>query len=378
MRVRMPGTKPQDPPRTQNAAGGPDLTRDPFFDNAKFLLIVLVALGHSWEQIVYGTHALQSVHTLIYTFHMPAFILLCGYFSQRFTGTPAQVRRLLEGVLLPYLLFELAYAATNSAVRDEPFAYTPTEPTYLCWFLIALFLWRLSTPVWRAIRYPVPTAAAVSLLAGLTTMAYDLALPRVLMFLPWFVLGLNLRPEHFALLRTSLARRCAIPALVCAGAASYLWLPAPDEHWLSMDAGYTDLDVTWPQYLAIRIGIFLLSAALVAAFFACVPRRRTVFTALGAATMYPYLLHGLLIRAGEAAGLYPYLKDLGVPGQALLTVAVITTVFLLSTPPVRKVFRPVVEPRLPRAVVPTGEDSRAQGKVERATTFHGGDGRRPR
>ncbi|MFI7319094.1 acyltransferase family protein [Streptomyces venezuelae] len=359
MRVRMPGTtKPQDPPRTQNAPGGQDIARDPFFDNAKFLLIVLVALGHSWEQIVYGTHALQSVHTLIYTFHMPAFILLCGYFSQRFTGTPTQVRRLIESVLLPYLFFELAYAATNSAVRDEPFAFTPTEPTYLCWFLIALFLWRLSTPVWRAIRYPVPMAAGLSLTAGLTTMSYDLALPRVLMFLPWFVLGLTLRPEHFAVLRTRMARRCAILTLLCAGAASYLWLPAPDEHWLSMDAGYTDLDVSWPQYLAIRIGIFMLSATLVAAFFACVPRHRTAFTALGAATMYPYLLHGLLIRAGEAAGLYPHLKNLGTPGQFLLTAGVVTTVFLLSTPPVRRVFRPVVEPRLPRAVVPPSERSR--------------------
>ncbi|MEU6995422.1 acyltransferase family protein [Streptomyces sp. NPDC046465] len=347
----------QDTTRTKGASNTAD-ARDPFFDNAKFLLIVLVALGHSWEQISYGTHALQSVHTLVYTFHMPAFILLCGYFSQRFTGRPDQVRRLIEGVLIPYLLFETAYSATYSAVRGEPFDLTPTEPTYLCWFLIALFVWRLSTPLWRAIRHPVPVTVVISLSAGLTTMHYDLALPRVLMFLPWFVLGLNLRPEHFALLRTRTARRWGVAALVCAGIAAYRLVPAPDEHWLSMDAGRAELDVSWPQYLAVRIGIFALSAVLVAAFFACVPRRRTVFTALGAATMYPYLLHGLIIRACEAAGLYPVLKDLGHAGQLLLTVGVITAVFLLSTPPVRKVFRPLVEPRLPRAAVPVDERSR--------------------
>ncbi|WP_244177628.1 acyltransferase family protein [Streptomyces atriruber] len=349
--------RPQDSQNPQ-APQNPQDSRDPFFDNAKFLLIVLVALGHSWEQIVSGTHTLQAVHTVVYAFHMPAFILLCGYFSQRFTGRPDQVRRLIEGVLIPYLLFEAAYSATYSAVRGEPYVFTPTEPTYLCWFLIALFLWRLSTPLWRAISHPVPIAVLISLAAGLTTMGYDLALPRVLMFLPWFVLGLNLRPEHFALLRTRTARRCGVVALVCAGAGAYLWIPAPDEHWLSMDVGYTELDVSWPQYLAVRVGIFALSAVLVAAFFACVPRRRTLFTALGAATMYPYLLHGLLIRAGEAAGLYPALKDLGAVGQILLTLGVVTTVFLLSTPPVRKVFRRVVEPRLPRGAVPAGERSR--------------------
>ncbi|GGV63675.1 membrane protein [Streptomyces longisporoflavus] len=365
----LPATNRQDPRNTPNKQDTQDMRdvqdtqrpqdpRDPFFDNAKFLLIVLVALGHSWEQIVNGTHTLQAVHTLVYAFHMPAFILLCGYFSQRFTGRPDQVRRLIEGVLIPYLLFETAYSATNSAVRGEPFTLTPTEPTYLCWFLVALFLWRLSTPLWRAIRHPVPIAVLISLAAGLTTMGYDLALPRVLMFLPWFVLGLNLRPEHFALLRRRAARRCGVAALACAGIAAYLLIPAPDEHWLSMDAGYTDLDVTWPQYLAVRICLFALSAVLVAAFFACVPRRRTAFTALGAATMYPYLLHGLLIRAGEAAGLYPAVKDLGAAGQILLTLGVIAAVFLLSTPPVRKLLRPLVEPRLPRTAVPVGERSR--------------------
>ncbi|MER7348241.1 acyltransferase family protein [Streptomyces aurantiacus] len=326
--------------------------RDPFFDNAKVLLIVLVALGHSWEQIVGGTHALRAVHTVIYAFHMPAFILLCGYFSQRFTARPDQIRRLIEGVAIPYLVFEAAYTAANSVVRGEPFELTPTTPTYLCWFLIALFLWRLSAPLWRAIRHPLAIATLISLAAGLTTMSYDLALPRVLMFLPWFVLGLCLRPEHFDFLRTETARRCAVPALILAGAGAYLLAPGPDDHWLSMDVGYSELGVSWQQYLALRIALFALGAVLVAAFFACVPRGRTPFTGLGAVTMYPFLLHGLLIRAGEAAGLYPGLKSLGLAGQVILSAAVVTMVVLLSTPPVRRLFRPLVEPRLPRVAVP--------------------------
>ncbi|WP_225882232.1 acyltransferase family protein [Streptomyces aureocirculatus] len=342
-------------------------TRDPFFDNAKFLLIVLVALGHSWEQIVSGTHTLQAVHTVVYAFHMPAFILLCGYFSQRFSARPDQMRRLLEGVLIPYLLFETAYAAANSAVRGEPFELTPTEPTYLCWFLVALFLWRLSTPLWRAVRHPVPIAVLVSLAAGFTTMSYDLALPRVLMFLPWFVLGLSLRPQHFAFLRTRVARRWAVVALALAGAGAYLFVPAPDEHWLSMDVGYTELGVSPLRYLVVRLALFVLSAVLVAAFLACVPRRRTLFTALGAVTMYPYLLHGLLIRAGEAAGLYPALKDLGPVGQVVLTLTVVAAVFLLSTPPVRLLFQLFVEPRLPRWSVP-GPPSAAQDGPDAALT----------
>ena len=96
------------------------------------------------------------------------------------------------------------------AARQE-LAITPTSPTYLCWFLIALFVWRLTTPIWNAVRHPVAIAVVVSLAAGTTVIGEDLALPRVLMFLPWFVLGLRLRPEHFARLRTRTARRVAVP-----------------------------------------------------------------------------------------------------------------------------------------------------------------------
>ncbi|MFE0101091.1 acyltransferase family protein [Streptomyces sp. NPDC059009] len=326
--------------------------RDPFFDNAKFLLIVLVALGHFWEQIIGGAPALRAVHTVVYAFHMPAFALLCGYFSQRFSTGPAQMRRMTETVVIPYLIFETLYSATYSAERGYPFAITPTEPTYLCWFLIALFLWRLSTPLWQAIRHPVAVAVLISLTAGITTMSYDLALPRVLMFLPWFVLGLRLHARHFTLLRTAAARPVAVAVLFLAGAGAYLLAPGPDDHWLSMDVSYHELGVGWQEYLLLRVGIFALSAVLVAAFFACVPRRRTSFTALGAATMYPYLLHGLLVRAAEAAGLYPSLQALGLTGQVLLSVVVVVLVVVLSSAPVRRLFRPLVEPRLPFLFTP--------------------------
>ncbi|MCX4825336.1 acyltransferase family protein [Streptomyces sp. NBC_01142] len=326
--------------------------RDPFFDNAKFLLIALVALGHSWEQVIGGTHALRAVHTVVYAFHMPAFILLSGYFSRSFTGRPDQMRRLISGVLAPYLIFEVVYTAVYHWTRDQPFSITPTAPSYLCWFMIALFVWRLSAPLWQAVRFPVPIAVAVSLAAGMTVMGGDLALPRVLMFLPWFVLGLKLRAEHFALLRTRIARRWALPAFVAAGFLAHRLAPQPDDHWLSMDAGYGVLEVSPGHYLVLRMLIFAASAVLVAAFLALVPGRRTWFTALGAVTLYPYLLHGILIRTAGYVGAFDVVKSWGLPGELLLSVCAVAAVVLLSTPPVRRVARPLVEPRFPRRGVP--------------------------
>ncbi|MFF4183935.1 acyltransferase family protein [Streptomyces sp. NPDC001691] len=335
-------------------APAPD--RRPFFDNAKFLLIALVALGHSWEQVFTPhTEGLRALHNLVYGFHMPAFILLSGYFSRSFTGRPDQIRRLLTGVLAPYLIFETIYTFVYHWVRGTELVVTPTSPTYLLWFLIALFVWRLTTPIWNAVRYPVALSVVVSLAAGTTVIGEDLALPRVLMFLPWFVLGLRLTPEHFARLRTRTARRIAVPVFLGAFALAYRLSPDPSDDWLSMDVGDGALHVSPVRYLLLRLALFAVSALLVGSFLALVPGRRMWITALGAVTLYPYLLHGIAIRVAEHYGFFRAVRESGLAGQLVLSGLAVGVVVLLSTPPVRALARPLVEPRLPRMLVPRAQ-----------------------
>ncbi|MER0445270.1 acyltransferase family protein [Streptomyces sp. Edi4] len=322
--------------------------RSPLFDNAKFLLIVLVALGHSWEEIITPhTPGLRALHNLVYCFHMPAFILLSGYFSRTFTARPDQVRRLLGGVLLPYLVFETIYSFVYHWTRGTDLAITPTSPTYLCWFLLALFVWRITTPIWHAVRHPLALAVVISLGAGTTAVGGEMALSRVLMFLPWFVLGLRLRPEHFARLRTRAARALAVPVVAGALALAYWLSPDPSDDWLSSDAGNTVLHVSLVRYLLLRLALFAVTALLVAAFFALVPGRRTRLTAFGAVTLYPYLLHGIVLRVVEHYGFFRTVREAGLSGQLVLSAAVVAAVALLSTRPVRAVLWPLVEPRLP-------------------------------
>ncbi|MDI3403818.1 acyltransferase family protein [Streptomyces cavernicola] len=343
--------------RTTRTAPLPQSGRDPFFDNAKFLLVVLVVIGHNWAVLVRDMDTVKAAYTVVYLFHMPAFVLLCGLFSRGFAGTAPQIRALLTRVLAPYLLFTVAYKALPTLLHDAPFSLMPTEPTYLLWFLVALFLWRITAPLWRAVRFPVALAVLVSLAAGLTGVGYQLALPRVLMFLPWFVLGLRLRPEHFHRLRTR-AVRCTAP-LVLAAALGLAYLNAPhiNANWLYMRANHVELQTGPWEYLAMRLGLFVVSAALIAAFFALVPARRTAFTALGALTMFPFLVHGLLVQTGQAYGMYDLVGLLGAGALPLLAVFGVAVTVALSSAPVRRVLRPVVEPRFPRWLTPTDADS---------------------
>ena len=54
--------------------------RSLLFDNIKTVLIILVVLGHALEEISLE-HEYGIIRACIYSFHMPAFIFISGYFS---------------------------------------------------------------------------------------------------------------------------------------------------------------------------------------------------------------------------------------------------------------------------------------------------------
>ncbi|MGW1892701.1 acyltransferase family protein [Streptomyces sp. NPDC002004] len=322
--------------------------RDPYFDNAKYLTIVLVACGHAWEPLTYGSRTATALYLLVYAFHMPAFALVSGYFSRGFDLRPRQARRLLGSVVVPYVLFEVAYTEFYRLTQNDPgYPISLLDPWYLMWFLVALFVWRLTAPVWEVLRHPVPVALAVATFASVSPeTGGDLALQRVLAFLPFFVVGLTLRPEHFTRLRTPRARWAALPVLAGALAAAYWAAPWADSGWLYHRGSVTGLGAPgWAGFISTPL-LFGLALVLSACFLAWVPGRAHWFTSLGTGTLYAYLLHGFLIKSARFWGWYDH-PWLHTPfGEVAVTATAVGVITVLCTPPVRRVFRPLVEPRL--------------------------------
>lgn len=58
--------------------------RDYFFDNAKFLLIMLVVLAHGISQLKSYSRIATMLWYIINTFHMPTFIFISGYFAKSY------------------------------------------------------------------------------------------------------------------------------------------------------------------------------------------------------------------------------------------------------------------------------------------------------
>ncbi|MEU2775146.1 acyltransferase family protein [Streptomyces sp. NPDC007162] len=322
--------------------------RDAFFDNAKYLAIALVAMGHSWEPLKGDSRVLEAMYTVVYAFHMPAFIIISGYFSRNFDLRPDRVKRLVTGVVVPYVLFETAYSLFQRYVggaADQDISLL--DPWYLTWFLCALFVWRLTTPIWRTVRHPLPLAFVVAMLASVSpSIGDDLDLQRVLQFLPYFVLGLCLRPEHFRLVRRWPVRIAAVPVFAAALVFAWWSVPRMNTGWFYHRDSAQELGAPWWCGPVMVLALFGCSLLLTACFLSWVPGRRMWCTALGAGTLYGYLLHGFFVKYAVYEGWFDAGWLHGPLGEILVTAVAGAGVTLLCTGPVRRVFRFAMEPRM--------------------------------
>ncbi|GLZ09061.1 membrane protein [Actinomadura sp. NBRC 104412] len=333
-------------PEARRAPGGAARKpRDPHLDNAKFLAILLVAAAH-------GLAGMKDVRlgaviwTFCYMFHMPVFLVISGYLSKRFSFTDERVIGLVGSTLAPYLIFQSGYALFAWAAGERKFQFDLLDPYYVTWFLLALFVWRLLTPMWRRLKYPLATAVLVCLLAYMGDMGNTLDIYRILGLLPFYVLGLRIGPEVLVFLRRPPVRIAGAVTLVAGFGVAYLTHDRMNNRWLFWNTSNADMGVDELTGTMMRIGLLLTATVLLMAFLAVTPSRRTWYTDLGTATLYGYLLHGFFTRFFAFQGWNKVSWIDSVPGVLLVVAVCFVLVTVLCTAPVRKVTRWAVEPDL--------------------------------
>ncbi len=145
---------------------------------------------------------------------MPLFVMISGYLSRNFWDSKGKVNKLVDTILIPYVIVEFGYAALRWGLGGK-WSLTITDPAWMNWYLVALLLWRITVPVWKRLRWPFPVAVAVYLISGFSQLEQDFSMDRFFGLLPFFVLGMILQPHHFEWLQKSWVRM--IGAFVLAG-----------------------------------------------------------------------------------------------------------------------------------------------------------------
>jgi fucose 4-O-acetylase-like acetyltransferase len=329
----------------------PSANRIALWDNARLVLMVLVIFGHSIEGIRAEGSAATAVYDVVYAFHMPAFLLISGWFASagRFD------RRALRGtakLLITWLLAEAAWVGLRALLGRTaiPGSFLVT-PSWTLWFLVSLIAMRLLLPVIAAMRFPLITTTAVALAAGLSpAIGTPFSLGRTLALLPFFVLGSRLRQRGLGEQRWFVAPsrrlRLAASGVLAAGTGTVLLLlrlPDFTDQLLFWRRGYAAMGLDDVSGVLLRGTFLLIGAAMTLALLVVIPRRSFRLSALGRNTLPVYLLHAPLIVLARKADLDDAIGALPLALPILLAVAVLLVPLLASRAGVL-LARPLTDP----------------------------------
>lgn len=120
--------------------------RIPYLDFLKFFAIGSVLLGHSVEQLTGNDYWDNPIWSFIYTYHMPLFMLLCGYFfgsSLKLTFGELLKKKFVQLLLPSVTAFVIVWTAVSVMGHNPwPALFTPDWMGFMntVWFLKCVFL----------------------------------------------------------------------------------------------------------------------------------------------------------------------------------------------------------------------------------------------
>lgn len=324
--------------------------RDYYFDNVKFLLITLVVIGHAYRPLIAESPLMKTLYLAIYSFHMPLFILLAGYFAKSF-HKDGQNKKVIATILIPYFIFEILYSVYDHIIyQTDRIEISILEPYWLMWFMFSLFLWRLILPYFVNLKYPLATAFALAILIGYVDDADRyLSLSRTVSFFPFFLLGFYLQRHHFTRLFQTVKRWVAWIGLAAVIPLVY-WLDflAPIDtswrRWMYFVFPYEEVGHSEWYAGLIRVGLITLALVVSMLFLVVVPRGKTFFSEWGARSIYVYLLHGFFIRAYSGLNWHDHLSGAALY-LSVTAMSVLLAVFL-SSKWVMAATHPLVQPKV--------------------------------
>ena len=280
--------------------------RDLRMDNIKALLIILVVLGHVLELFL-KSGSVKTVYKLIYSFHMPLFIFISGYFAK------FNIKKIIKGLLIPYLVFQSIYILYVNYIlhtsKDVAFSYS--QPYWIMWYMMAMIVWSLSVPLislgnrwFHAIMLAV--SLAVSLAVGYVhAIGMKYTLSRIFVYFPFFILGHYFadvmkdpdRRSELMKLYTRFRAPICLSTAAAFGAAVGIMIEYTKKYsyvWLYECAPYQVSHET----PVIRAAHTVIALICIAYIYLLMPNiKLELLSKLGAKTKGVYLGHGFIILA---------------------------------------------------------------------------------
>lgn len=309
-------------------------------DNIKVLLIFLVVFNHIIAfQLIRDDIVVRHIWYAITIFHMPAFVFVSGYLSKKPQNVMKNVKNLLIPYILGYSLTWYAYIWCGNSMDYEILRPSGTA----MWYLLALFIFRLTIEALGKVRLVVPLSIILALWAGTRPeFTTYLSSSRIIVFFPFFVAGYLWDSKYTEAVRKFKGKWVLIPisAVLLFAVPHYMISSGIPVDIFRGNHSYLLCGLTDQIGLILRILMYLISFVLILTFFALLPDRKLPLTFIGRNTMGIYFFHYpiMIVMSGLLILKIPQLGNV----WALLGVSLVF-VLVLGSPPINFLYNGVLK-----------------------------------
>lgn len=333
--------------------------RDYQLDNAKAMLIVMVVVAHFVGAVYSQNYTAKLIYNFINLFHMPAFMMISGFFSKRRINE-RDYAGVFKRLLVPYLLY-YSVGVIIDGMTGGSNKFNPLNSSYGIWYILVLGIFTLITPLLldKLKGHLLWVSVVVMCISLSMPQALSGSLFRVLTYYPYFLIGYFISYDSIRIFNRSKIVKTAsqlVSLLFFIGVAYFVYRITPIDprkiiwHITTLCDQFKFYSISDSKVILLNVICTLLAVLCSFAVVLIAPRKKTFFSYLGQYSIYIYVLHIQLAPLFK----YFYNKnrffvpdgvDRLVDTVCIFLLAVLLAFFLASKP-VRKVTRAFVEPRV--------------------------------
>ena len=307
------------------------------FDNIKLLAIILVVIGHAIDFIARqdGNHLEKSLFLIIYSVHMPLFIFISGLFTKpmdKETKFPKQkvISYVLIGIAIRIMM------ALLSIILNEDFKYSVLD----MYDSFAWFMWAMAvfiSIVWLFREYNTKILLLISLVIGCMSgfdknLGDKLVLMRIVVFLPFFIIGYMIKPEQILRLISKKWLKIISALFVVGILLLFIFYTDIYNLFRSMFTGRNNFSYLGEYYnfgFIVRGVTYAVSALFGFSLLCLVPNKNLGFlSGVGTKTLQIYFWHKAFLFVLEHFDVYNRIS--GITGETLATLIYILIAVLIA------------------------------------------------
>ncbi len=325
------------------------LKRDMRVDNVRGVLIILVVIGHFLLPL-YQTRLINNITYLIYSFHMPCFIMISGFYAKSLYKNGRFRWGKVVQLLWLYFVFKMLVNITEGLLAG----YIPLFPDFFSesgapWYLMALVIWYSTVPLVKNLReYPSNVIFLGLMILFCTFIKYYispgsfLSLDRVISFAPFFYMGYFYSQENLDVYLKSKGRKVIDTCGICFAVAIFFLMYDlfMIYNLVVYGADYrryheTIYSQAWLINLVWYFIAFCMSLTLMGIML---NRRMFILTTLGQRTLQIYILHRPIRDLCQYFGFYDHINPHSKLNVLFVLAFATVLAILLGSKPVNVLF----------------------------------------